>query len=1610
MKLGESKKAEDYFLKAKQATEVFREDTTPLWENYPEWQTLRLSIFQNLSSVYKTLKKDKLAYELLRSSSKIIKSSMFLENSDLILSGLDLFFLDLARFSYKQKDFQETIVNADIAISFIRGILRNSNVLNDLKLKFKMMRSSLEEFLMKKNVILGFLLFLKGKSQFHLQMHEESQINLIQALNIGKAYQGENDSLTKRYANALVGLNSRVFKYLTSESDVDSIDGPMEGGELEALTPLLDENMEQLNNLLKPQQKQRRSSVFKNQSAASFFDRKVTKHCGCLDVHEAQMAKIDYDSQKILNNFRSHGPDCTDPNHHHGESGHSHSHHSSGGDHAHGHNHGGHSHNEHGGHSHGHGHGHDEEEFFQSFCSTIINKSLNRKTKNRHLNNHDLKKLYLESEMNLKRMKLIVENYAKPTVKEEKKPHKVNILYSPNHFKILESAAFQKKEASINLSFNQEKKPSIFTLLTPKTPYSKRIPFARPQSARSEILGSIIEGPLININIPSQEFKILKNNPKAQLFMSNRPMSSRIKRKSDLVGETSPTKNGFLTKRKISIKKQMNTENCIGGRQYGPALRQDLKLHTTKSSEETKMIVTDSSMFQRKNRLAKTFKMDASSPVNRIDFLKTNNNSMKNRHASEMTPIKFLEASTKFSKGIEPTQHPVEELEIEEIRDENPLKDDNNGNISERSDSSSGKSSIIIAKDLDSCLREFDRMNTPKKLASVEKKDEKKVFDFKEATVKVECEQENTIPTNEAIKEEQVESVLDKSLLKRKLASKLIREVFKNILLLKLKKRKIGSSNFFPTSKKTKRNSESPIHLRELALFTDSNSTIQKLSNISIDQKAWTFICHEKIYFMAKDLLFNRQILWKIEEIELLVNDSIEDKIKTNFSLKLILANSIEKGIIVLKFNINAVVSEEARDFRLLNEVWRQYLCHKKVPWLNSIIEPVSSTIIDENLCNMVVFLEKLAGYLQNSLFIRDKIIGKSWQFLQDNTDRLLKTKQNYGLYRQYLHDTLIYREENFEMSDYLSKKEFKTRKESKFSESNQAYLKSSIKDDNNNLENIGQIQICLKNAYSNPTSYILGDAPTPYSLMSLQYNRRDQPIVFSKAQSYSRGSQDFSSKVANFDGHKNMFQTNSFKNSLPRHQSHFRKISYEENRDSDQLEDSKFFDSVEESLPKPKARDSLKPFIRQFYPNFAEKLIICLVVHRFKHGFEIDHVSFHNSSEETSNLFIYRNSEQFFSEVVRNAKIEIQKLSPGDWKIKERKTIGIQEFMKMFAKENEIMKKIEFFMYHLGFRKTDLMKLIEQMKKIQAKSFKKIRPNNHSINKLKIFEKQKPNLNTLKPIYLRMNGKFVKITPKNNGFEWFMYDPLSSKPNNYLFIEKAYADKLIFPHFNNKKGLEFVWRSLVKQKSTFLGKKPTLIRDRPISNEKKTRVFTQFKISNMGKCYIMIDLTMNGSDFQLAFSLKPFFSKFRQYNFVLTSNEIHNNFKNIEKTISFPSDCCIQTLMRSILNDCQNFYFRTFFADRGFLYKEIRLLVNRDQFIKNQRVCSQGIVTIGQFLLKIDKQIHILTIQRNKLLDKIHILMYSCKTARSFQCSINREDFNKVSQLMGSSVYKKTM
>ena len=166
----------------------------------------------------------------------------------------------------------------------------------------------------------------------------------------------------------------------------------------------------------------------------------------------------------------------------------------------------------------------------------------------------------------------------------------------------------------------------------------------------------------------------------------------------------------------------------------------------------------------------------------------------------------------------------------------------------------------------------------------------------------------------------------------------------------------------------------------------------------------------------------------------------------------------------------------------------------------------------------------------------------------------------------------------------------------------------------------------------------------------------------------------------------------------------------------------------------------------------------------------------------------------------------------------------------------------------------------------------------------------------------------------------------------------------------------------------------------------------------------------MNGSDFQLAFSLKPFFSKFRQYNFVLTSNEIHNNFKNIEKTISFPSDCCIQTLMRSILNDCQNFYFRTFFADRGFLYKEIRLLVNRDQFIKNQRVCSQGIVTIGQFLLKIDKQIHILTIQRNKLLDKIHILMYSCKTARSFQCSINREDFNKVSQLMGSSVYKKTM
>ena len=49
-------KAEDFFLKAKQTTEVFKEENDHCWENYREWQILRLSIFQNLATVYKKLK------------------------------------------------------------------------------------------------------------------------------------------------------------------------------------------------------------------------------------------------------------------------------------------------------------------------------------------------------------------------------------------------------------------------------------------------------------------------------------------------------------------------------------------------------------------------------------------------------------------------------------------------------------------------------------------------------------------------------------------------------------------------------------------------------------------------------------------------------------------------------------------------------------------------------------------------------------------------------------------------------------------------------------------------------------------------------------------------------------------------------------------------------------------------------------------------------------------------------------------------------------------------------------------------------------------------------------------------------------------------------------------------------------------------------------------------------------------------------------------------------------------------------------------------------------------------------------------------------------------
>ena len=481
----------------------------------------------------------------------MIKSNLFLENPDLILSGLDLFFMDLARFAYKQKDFDETIFNSDISISYIRGILRNSNVLNDLQLKFKVMKKSFEEFLLKKNVILGFLLFLKGKSQAQLGQYEDGQLNLIQAYNIGKVYLGPTDQLTKKYNNALEKIN-KIMK--DSKDNVNGIyttedlDDSHENKELETISSILDETNEHLNNLLKSPKKPRRSSVFKNPpSAVSFFDRKVVKHCGCIDIHEAHMAKIDYGSQKIINKLRE-VDECTHHDHNHSGASHNspHNHDKFTDELKHGHSSSHHEQlNEADAHGHHHGHDHSQEneqqqEVFRSFCSSIINKALNRKIKNRHLNNHDLKKIYLESEQNLRRMKNIVDKFSLKATKEPN--NKVNILYSPNHFKIygLENPLIKNKEptSSVNLSFLEKKLPNIFSVLTPKTPYTKRIPLSRPYSARNNtnVFGLSTEDTPKNEHFmkEGEEARFLETlRPNIELFMSTRPLSKTDRKKSN---------------------------------------------------------------------------------------------------------------------------------------------------------------------------------------------------------------------------------------------------------------------------------------------------------------------------------------------------------------------------------------------------------------------------------------------------------------------------------------------------------------------------------------------------------------------------------------------------------------------------------------------------------------------------------------------------------------------------------------------------------------------------------------------------------------------------------------------------------------------------------------------------------------------------------------------------------------------------------------------------------------------------------------------------------------------------------------------------------------------
>lgn len=1566
-------KAEDFFLKAKQATEVFKEENDPFWENYKEWQILRLLIFQNLATVYKKLKNEKQGYELLKNSSKAIKSNLFLETSELILSGLDTFYLDLAQFAYKQKDYQETLFNAEISISFIRGILRNSNVLNDLYLKFRAMKKDFEGYVLKKNIMLGFLLYLKGKSQENLLNFEESRLNLIQAYNLGTVYHGKNAKITKMYEKALLNLNKRINTNPSSievekqtEIKIENSSSESFEEEFQSISPFLDENNEQFENLR--QKKPRRSSLYKNLSPGIFFDRKVVKHCGCIDTHEAQMAKIDYSSQKIFNKFRQcDTPDCKN----HSEHNHLHNHNDS--------------HNmfteskEENHHHHHHGHG-AEEEIFQSFCSSIINKSLNRKIKNRHLNNHDLKKIIMESEMQLKKMTDIVQKYSEKQKQDNILQKKINILYSPNHFKIHQSKLFQanKDSQQINLTFTQEKKPSVFSILTPKTPYSKRIPISRPFSARNPpvvYMEDIEENIFNDIKTENVEDLFEKSSKHAQLMMSSRPKSHRGTFK--IRDET-----GFTTKRSVISATQNTLEKSK--KQSSP---DNSFLKAGKISEDNQFL--SNGKFIRRKNLSRTIKMDTSSHLHKKTSigspLKTMSFKLQKKNSEYGSKNFFNEL--KGQKSIELIPVKVNENEIKLIE----TQEDFYENISEKSDTNEEKSLEKYEEEKQESQKENENINTNKI--------------NEEIAEKIENRPSIVIKKPMEGKESDDEEILNKSLKKKNFAEKLVKTIFENILVNRLKKKKICTE----IDNEIKILPDSPIHIRDFSLFNESNSSFRGgISTKSIEHRSLAFehSLQSPLKFYTQDLISNRTIFWELKDIELFAEDKIDSKTdNVVFCLKLTLKNSIQKGFVAFSFRISVFLQEELKQFKLLNKIWDNFLNSRGLPTKkiikdNSRIIQYSdihlnilnkqSTLYAENSQNLLskqttrnkitseeekLFSEKLNIYLEHCFFLSDKVVGKHWYFFKGNEEPFLKNKRNYRLYQQYLYEITT------DYSECVQEEVYPL-------EVKPPHI-SFVKENFNSFIN---------------------DIPSPYSLASIRGLKKES--IFMKQTNFNsaRPSQELSSKLT-FEKQKKsaLIKSCSFKNTLAILTSGDFEKSFllQSNKPEPQDINSLIMDSVEEGFPYfMSAKHSLKPFIREFYTGIIEKILIAVFLNKGNKGWEVVKVNFFfKNNDEQECLFNYLKSDLYFKNILNNCYAEIQTTLYRTWESLSTEQIKFNDFMNKFEIEQNVFN-IQHILYQFSLRRSELTHLIQKFS--QKKGQEKIHVLKtlcHRRNKTYIIPKNSLIMSAEKKYFFRFDKGFLVITQKNFRFDCFLYQPFLRESHNYFsFLATNEFFNTILP-FAQKchKYIHKLWNSLISKKKTVLGKKYVFSEEKKTfkpkkqSRERVDQIHTQSLIEKLGKCFIDIEITQNNlieGNFSLNFQISPYYSKFKKYEFSLNSEEIKKFFK---LSYQFNSSNEKNDFFKQLLNDCQNFYFRTFMAERGPLYRNIRLLINEKQYLRKRKVHNNGLDVVHQSFKRINGETLIFTIARNSLLENMSITVTSSKSGRNFTCIFGKNSYKQI-------------